>query len=269
MRLSVREIGVVLLVSVAFVTPAAAQFRMGVSLEHSAYMRGEPFAARVVIENHLSVPLVFGDEYSNAELIVEVVRDRSTGPADTNRRPVRRDTVIMPGEKAIELVEITSLFELRETGGYQVRAVIRYEGELILSHAIGFDIVNGIEMASVRRTFPGYSDIDLDYSLRYFKRGKSEFAFVVIRDVATDAIFGTFQLGPAVRVNDPAMQVDREGRLIVVHQSGRARFTRSVLEVYRDGAKLTAQTHHLANGAAFPEGPSMQYARPKSSGDEK
>ncbi len=253
MRLLSREIGAAMLICGALAAPALAQFRIGVSLEHRAYMRGEPFAATVVIENHLSVPLVFGDEFSNAELMLEVVKDRSTGPAASNRVPIRRDTVIMPGEKAIELVEVTSLFDLRETGGYQVRVVIRYEGELILSHLLGFDIVSGIEMASARRSLPGFHDIDLEYSLRYFKRGQSEYAFVVIRDLATDVIYGTFLLGPVVRVNDPALQFDREGRLTVVHQSGRTRFTRSVLEVHRAGATLTAQTHHLASGEAFPE----------------
>jgi len=232
--------------------PAVAQIELGISLEHRAYMAGEAFTARVVVQNGLDIPLVFDDEYSNAELFVEMVRDKSAGAPESDRRTISRQTVIMPGNKTLELVEITSLFNLTRTGGHRLRAGVRYEGYLYLSQPVGFDLVQGIEMLSVRRGLSGYHEVMLEYSLRYWKRTGGEQAFFVIKDVNSGIVYGTFRLGPVVRVNPPAIRFDSQGRAVVVHQSGRNRFTRSVVEVDSGGAVLVAQTHHLEDGRQYP-----------------
>lgn len=245
---------------VAFFASGAlqAQIEIRVVLEHRAYLVGEPFAVRVQIENQLAVPMVFDSEYHNAELLVELVRTRSGSLPESERRPVVRDLVIMPGQKALELVEVTSLFSLRMTGGYKVRAAIRYEGRLYLSQPVELDLVRGVELVSARRTLSGYTGTDLVYSLRYWKRSGGEHAFFVIEDAESGVVYGTFFLGPIIRVNPPAIQFDERGRAIAVHQSGRNRFTRSTFEVDRNGANLTEQTHHLADGRLYPERPVSQ-----------
>lgn len=232
--------------------PLHAQIQVGVELEHQAYLTGEPFTVRVRIENQLTVPMVFDSEYHNAELLTELIRSKSGSVPEGERKPVSRDLVIMPGQRAQELVEITSLFPLRDPGGYKVRAAVRYDGRLYLSRQVEFDLVRGVELLDVRRGMPGYHETELVYSLRYWKRGGGEHAFFVIADADTGVIYGTFLLGPVVRVNPPAIRFDEQGRAVVVHQSGRDRFTRSVFEVNRNGATMTGQTHHLADGRQYP-----------------
>lgn len=244
---------VALLFSLAASGSSYAQIKMSITLDQQAYVVGEAFAARLLIENNLNTPMVFDEKYHNAELFVELVRDGAGTPPEADRRPVLRESVIMSGEKTLELIEITSLFDVRQSGGYQLRAVIRYEGKLLLSRPVGFDLVSGVEVLSVRHGLPGYFDVELEYSLRYWKRGGGEHAFFIIRDVNTDIIYGTFALGPIVRVNEPAIEFDRQGRVVVVHQSGRNRFTRSVLEADRNGAVLEEQTQHLADGSPYPQ----------------
>jgi len=247
-----RRLLFILLLAVFAVKPLLAQIQVGVILEHRAYLTGEPFTVRIQIENLLSVPMVLDREYHNAELLVELVRSRSGSVPEGERRPVSRDVVIMPGQKVTELVEITSLFPLRQSGGYKVRAAIRYEGRLHLSRPVEFDLVRGVEMLLVKRGLPGYHETELAYSLRYWKRAGGEHAFFVIEDADSGVIYGTFFLGPVVRVNPPAIRFDERGRAVAVHQSGKDRFTRSVFEVDRNGASLTEQTHHLADGQVYP-----------------
>jgi hypothetical protein len=244
--------GILAILVLMAVRPVCAQIQLAVSLEHPAYLTGEAFAARVRIENQLNVPMVFDDEYHNAELLVELIGTRSGMAPESERRGVSRDTVVMPAQKCLELVEITSLFQLREPGGYRLRAGIRYDGRLYLSQPVAFDLVRGVEILSLNRVLSGYNETDLHYSLRFWKRSGSEHAFFVVEDTESGVIYGTFFLGPIVRVNPPVIRFDEQGRAVVVHQSGRNRFTRSVIEVDRNGAELTAQTHHLADGSDYP-----------------
>ncbi len=229
-----------------------AQIQVGVSLDEHAYLTGEAFTVRVRVENRLAVPMVMDNDYHNAELLIELVRRRGGAAPETQRRPVSRDTVIMPEQMAVELVEITSLFDIRDLGGYQVRAAIRYAGQLYLSQPVAFDLVRGVEIHSARRGLPGYHDIELLYSLRYWRRGGGEQAFMVIEDAAKGSIYGTFVLGPLVRVTQPAIRFDGQGRAVSVHQSGRNRFTRSVFTVDPGGAAMTDRTHHLPDGQPYP-----------------
>lgn len=239
-------------VLIASAFSASAQVDVSLSLEHRSYVIGEAFAARVRVRNQLDVPLVFDDDYRNAEFFVELVRDRSGGISESDRQPISRQTVIMPDNEKLELVEVTSLFNLTKPGGYSLRIGVRHEDYVYLSAAVGFNLVEGIEMLTKRRSLSGYRDVDLEYSLRYWHRSGGEQAFFVIRNTRNGTLYGTFRLGPVVRVNPPAIRFDKEGRAVVVHQSGRNRFTRSVLEVDSGGAVLVGQTHHLEDGSPYP-----------------
>lgn len=232
---------------------ASAQIRLGITLEHRSYMVGEVCAAKIVIQNQINTPLVFADVYHNAELFVELVSDGSIDLPEAARRSVSRDLVIMPGGEATELVEISSLFDLKKPGGYRLRAMLRYEDSLFRSNPIAFDLVTGVEILSVKRSLSGYYDIELDYSLRYWRRSDSVHAFLVVRDSSSGSIYGTFFLGPILPVNAPAIRFDEKGRAVVVHQSGRNRYTRSVIDVDRNGASFVAQTQHLPDGRPYPQ----------------
>jgi hypothetical protein len=245
--------GVFFLVSMLlFSSPLFGQIKVGLELEQRDFVVGEAFVARVNITSELDVPLVFGDDFMNGELFVELVRDQTAGLSTADRKPISREMVVMPGNTKVELVELTSLFNLTKPGGHRIRVGVRYEDYVYFSSALGFDLVQGIELLSARRSLAGYHDVNLEYSLRYWRRSAGEQAFFVIRDLADGSIYGTFRLGPIVRVNPPALKFDKDGRAIVVHQSGRNRFTRSVLDVDSNGARLVGQKHLLEDGRPYP-----------------
>ena len=100
------QCAVLLLVGVltASAITASAQVNVGLSLEHRSYIVGEAFTARVRVRNETNIPLVFGDEYRNAEFFVELLRDRAGSVSTADRQPISRQTVVMPENEKQELV---------------------------------------------------------------------------------------------------------------------------------------------------------------------
>jgi len=229
---------------------AVGQIGVVIECDNDKYIVGEAVMAKVVVENNVEVPLVFDKSYHNAELEVCVSRDRASA-----RIPfvgsVDREFVIMPNESAAELVDVGSLVDLNVSGSFQVKARVRYEGLLFTSQSKGIDIVRGVEIVSRKRSLSGYSLQLLTYSLRYISRNKSEYVFLVVKDENGTKSYGTIRLGPIVRVMQPTINFDDDGQVIIVHQSGRKRFTRSVIAVHNDGSDFVEQTHHQKNGSLF------------------
>jgi hypothetical protein len=235
---------------VLLATQGQGQVRVGIDLENRTVMANEPIVLTIIVQNDADAPFVFNKVYNNAELQVSI--SRTTSGAAAVFKPIEREFVIMPGDRLTNLVELTSLQDMRTPGAYKVQARVRYEGLVYVSQSLAFDVVRGIEIDSRVRPLSGYTRVQLSYSLRYCAREGSEYAFLVIEDVARDISYGTFLLGPIVRVGPPAMQFDEKGRMVVAHQSGRNRFTRSVVAVGPDGATFVSQTHHLPSGAPYP-----------------
>ncbi len=229
---------------------ADAQVEVGLSLESRSFMKGESVALKVVVRNESDTPLVFNEVYRNAEMFVAVYRTPLR--SDPTFQALDREFVIMPEDDAEELVELTSLGNLYEAGGYAVQVQVRYDGNRYTSRPLAFDIVQGIELASLRRSLSGYAGRKIYYSLRYCSRDGSEYAFLVVSDPDKGITYGTLKLGPIVRIHPPAMKFDADGSLVVVHQSGRERFSRSVIRADFDGCVLESQSHLLEDGTPFP-----------------
>ena len=248
-----RRLAGFLLAMMMLATGAWAQVRIGVELEYRTIMVNEPAVVTIVVQNDAEAPFVFNKVYNNAELLVSVVRTQTA--VAPRFELLEREFVIMPGDRSTNLVELTSLTDMRVAGTYKVQARIRYDGHVYTSRAQAFDVVRGIELASRSRPLVGYRSPSLTYSLRYCSRDTSESAFLLIEDSARDVSYGTFMLGPIVRASPPAMNFDDKGRVVVAHQSGRDRFTRSVIKANRDGATFVSQTHHKPDGSPYPRTP--------------
>lgn len=229
---------------------AVGQIGVVIECDNAKYMVGEAVMAKVTVDNDVEVPLVFDKSYHNAELEVCASRDRASA-----RIPiigsVDREIVIMPNESAIELVDMNALVGFKFPGSYQVKARVRYDGLLFTSKSKGIDIVRGVEVISRKQSLSGYPAERLVYSLRYIGRNKSECAFLVVGNESGTKSYGTIRLGPIVRVMRPTVKFDEDDRVVIVHQSGRKRFTRSVITVRHDGAEFVEQTHHKENGSPF------------------
>ncbi len=234
--------------------PLAAQVRIDVELENRAMLEFESVVATVTLHNDAETPIVIGATDFNAKLEIVLSRQNLTSEESeaTRKRPIVRSLVILPGDTRKELVEVSTLFDLREPGGYRLSVEVVHEDIRYVAREQIFDVVSGIELASITHPMPGYRNTKLTYSLRYWARASSEHLFLVIRDETARMSYGTFDLGRVIRFVAPKMTYARDGVLTVVHQSGRERHTRSVFKVTGEGVQFAEQTQHLPSGKPYP-----------------
>jgi len=227
--------------------PAVGQINVGIKCDNIKYIEGERIVAKVVVQNETEAPLVFNKVYNNAELQICVTSGSHIDciPAVKN---LNRDFVIMPGDTANEFIALGSLVDLHRSGAYQVNGRILYNGKMFTSKSFGFDVVKGIELASRKRVLRDYPNVVLAYSLRYLGRESREYAFMVICDVDNGDVYGAFNLGPILRVFPPSLKFDDNSDIVIVHQSGQKRYTRTIITVNREGAKVIKQSHHRPDG---------------------
>ncbi len=234
--------------------PMVAQIRVNVEVEHESVLPNEPVSVIVTMVNDADTPLVFGEDNYNAQMILMLergVRRTEERIADTTR-PVKRHMIVMPGETHRELFELTSLFNMHEQRTYRVHVVIEHEDLRYRSRDRVFEVANGVELHSAVHPVPGYRDRRLTYSLRYWRRNQSEHLFLVVSDEANDIAYGSFDLGRLVRFRNPTLRYDRSGQIMVIHQSGRERFTRSLFAISGEGVDFVEQEHFLSDGTVYP-----------------
>jgi hypothetical protein len=211
---------------------------------------GESVTATIELQSQSSIPFVFGSEHHNAELFLEIAPIHA-GTGVPDRRPVTRDIILMPRNTHRDVVEVSTIFDFLRPGNYRLNVLVRHEGMLFRSVFFAFDVVSGIELLSFRHVLPGYHDVEAVYSFRYATRDGREDAFMVIETPDGRSIYGTFALGPLLRLYQPIIRAREDGSIVAVHQSGNNRFTRSAFLVDRGGAQFVGQRHFRPDGSAI------------------
>jgi hypothetical protein len=234
---------------------AAGEVRVKLKLEYTSYLQFEPVNARVVIENNSDYELVIGkgesDGNSRMEFIVE--RDKDRPAKRIEKRAIVTNFKVKPGETYEVMRDVTTWYDLTTMGRYTIRAVVYLNGQAWESNPAIVDIVSGIEVASKTKSVPGYEDLVRTYTLRYWSRGGVEYLFLSVDEESTKLNYGIIELGPIVRVAKPVVDVDKNGNVIVVHQSSRDRFTRTTFKSTRSGIEFIDQKYLLENGAPYPD----------------
>ncbi|MFU8779799.1 MAG: hypothetical protein ACNA71_02085 [Kiritimatiellia bacterium] len=236
-----------------FQAGAFGQVRLDIAVPRRSYVVGEPITATLALQSQSTMPLVFGGEHHNAALFLEI-RSSHTGRGAPDRRTVSRDFVLMPRSTYRDVVEVTSIFDFLAGGNYRMSVVVVHAGISYRSPLVVFDVVPGIEMQSFRQMLPGYDDIEVVYSFRYATRAGREDAFMVIESSDGRTFFGTFALGPLLRLYQPMVRARSDGSIVAVHQSGRNRFTRSIFAADRSGAEFVEQRHFRPDGTPMETG---------------
>jgi hypothetical protein len=234
---------------------ADGELRVKLRLEYTSYLQFEPVNAYVTIENDSDYELVMGknekDGNSRIEFLVE--RDKDRVAPRTEKRAIVTNFKIKRAETYEVLRDVTTWYDMTTMGRYTIRAVVYLNGQPLMSSPAIVDIVSGIEVASKTRAVPGYEDLVRTYSLRYWSRGGVEYLFLSVDEESTKLNYGIIELGPVVRVSKPVVDVDKNGNVIVVHQSSRDRYTRTVFKSTRSGVEFVDQKYLLENGASYPD----------------
>ena len=150
--------------------------------------------------------------------------------------------------------EVGDWHRLTRPGTYTIRVEAKFAGRVYESNPVTLPVVTGLVLAETQQVLPGYPDRQRRYGLRYWKRDGHEHLFLRVDETVAGVNwnYGSVDLGRLVRFFQPTLSVDREGRVRVVHQSGRDRMTRSFFKSDPDQLRFVNQTHHLPTGEPYP-----------------
>lgn len=222
MRMSLRLLTVTVALCVPSAAPGIVDFTATVPYE--AWMVCESIPLVVRIKNNQSVPLAAGQD---GFLMSVVVRD-DRGLA-IRRLPDSKLIVpeLIPPNAEVQFTnDLTSLFRLVDHPAVSVRVQLTIGRQTLESPPTHLDIVKGMEIARIRgRAKDGEIRT---YTLRTLNRGKRERLFLRIDDADESVCYGVVELGRYVPFGKPALDIDEEGNIHILHLSGPNQFTHSV-----------------------------------------
>ncbi len=232
---------------------AGAGARVLLRLEQRSVLLFEPVNAFISLANDSDEPFVLNSrqpDNGRSSLVIEVRRDNQLLPP-RGSAPVPY-LYLLPDDSEELMVDLSRHFDFTGMGRYFIKVRTSHLGEAFESKGQLLDVVKGFELTKRARSVPGQPDRMLTFSLRYWSRDGKEFLFLTVNEEVAGANYGLFNLGPLVRVAQPVLQVNRNGQVVVVHQSGVRRFTRSTLQSETNGVTLLDQTYHLPDGSPYP-----------------
>ncbi|MBA4386387.1 MAG: hypothetical protein C0404_00295 [Verrucomicrobia bacterium] len=246
------------LISAAFLAlaalPAGAQLQVGLKLESADFIQYEAVNAFVTLVNDTDDLVILGSEkgftYDTLDFAVKYGKSGEM-LTRTGTNAVLGKTRLMPDDKRELLIDISRLYDLSKMGNYIVSVMVDINGKRIESKRVAFDVVSGIELASVRRGLAEEPDTVRKYALRYWSRQRQEYLFLVVEDPETKQSFGVFNLGPFTKVTKPTIEADRTGKVTVVHQLDRGLFVKSVFKATRERVTFVDSSQQNDDGDAL------------------
>jgi hypothetical protein len=233
---------------------AAQDLDLKLSAEHASALKYEPVNVFLTIRNDADTALVIDEraEWNVSHVTFTVLRDRTVPVRSIGERPCVERLRIDPDRKGEVCTDLADTWDMVDLGQYTVAARVDWNGRTFQSEWLTVEVVKGIEVAAVSRAVPAYPDLTRGYSLRYWPRSGTEYLFLSVDEEPTQVNYGVFALGKLARVIAPVIKVDRQGRVVIVHQSGPDCLTKSVFESSRAGVRFVDQTYHLPSGEPYP-----------------
>ena len=240
---------------------AAAQvegLHLKLKLEYPSTIQYEPVVAFLTIANNTAKPFVVSESGRQSAAVLEfaIRRNNNEAAPRLNERLVADKIYIPSDQKEDAMIELSDFYDMREPGRYMVSAMVTWDGKTYWSERQMLDVVSGIELASVSKSLPDYQDRIRKYTLRYWNRQGREYLFLVVEEEETKLNYGVFQLGPVVRLSfKPFVEVDREGNVRVVQQTGNDCYIHSFFKSDRNGIRFLDHAYRRENGDPYTGAP--------------
>lgn len=248
-----------------------ADLQISLKLEHTSYLQFESINAFVTIVNDTDDLVVLGTEnglqFDKLEFAVKDSKGEIIARSNTNA--ITSKIRLMPDAKRELMVDITRFYNMVRMGGYIVSAVVDIKGKAIQSNRVAIDVVSGLEIMSVKKSLPNEPDETRKYTLRHWSRERTTSLFLVIDDEANRTNYGIFNLGPFLKFTKPKLEVDRTGKVTVIHEADRDIFAKSVFKVTKDDVTFIDSTSQNADGIPFTIAPAPKEEKPTPPPDGK
>jgi hypothetical protein len=212
-----------------------AQITVEVSLDQEQYLAGEQMIAAVKITNFSGRTLRLGADSSWLKFAVEAdsgrAVERLSDPA------VLEEFDLPSSSKGTRRADLAPCFDLTHPGRYRVTATLRVPpGDTeILSKPQALNVISGARVweqlfGLPQASAPNAADTEVrKYILLATTSQKQSRLYVRITDEREARLFRVFPLGPLISFSRPEAQVDKNGQLHVLFQTGARAFGYSVV----------------------------------------
>ncbi|XHR27807.1 MAG: hypothetical protein ACFUZC_17975 [Chthoniobacteraceae bacterium] len=239
-----------LLLVVAFVQSAQAQFQVSLDIKRRFLMVYEPIVATVTVANLSGRDVTLTDSPTQSWFGFQVNYgdvSRIVPPNDPFYR--QPPLTIAMGQTIKRSVVLNNLFPMGELGLYRVRATIfdSAREKYYQSPVIGLELSEGKVVWQQNAGVPsGYNGAGgtRKVSLLTFRKSESTYLYVRVEDPDNAVVFCTLALGRIISGIDPEMQFDGQNVLNVLQLIGQKTylFTRISL----DGEVISQETYTTA-----------------------
>lgn len=220
-------------------------------MESGSFVGGETVYAKVDIVNRGTRPVVisdFGPAKGN-RLYFEVLRTAHFTLPQKRKGLIVNDLDLERDEGASFRIPLSEWYDLSAEGRYIIKAVlilgnIRYD-----SPSTSFDVVPGIELASLRQYVSANPPVERDLRLVYWTRNGQDMAFLRTTDTPSGKTYGTLLLGPILRIKKPVMRIDGDDRVFIYRQVSRDATIRTTVKSTLDGVELVEQSQAIPGNA--------------------
>lgn len=203
------------------------QLEVTCRLAHERVVAFEPVTATLEVVNNTAETLRLSDAGPEGRVAFEIEQTPGIGVRRSGDAILSQPVVVEAGKTGKVTVDLRSYLPVGATGPYTVRSRVDWGGRSFRSASLFLDVLPGLEIAHLTAGVPGDARALRTYSLRTLNRERSDRVFLRIDDEDDAKCYGVFDLGSIVRVSAPSLQVDQEGNVHVLHQSGPQQFTHS------------------------------------------
>ena len=230
-------------------TATHAQITVEVALEQEYYLAHERCVAEVRITNFSGRLLRFGPGSEWLDLAVE----SSDGyfVAKLRELPAGEVLEVPSAARGKWRVDLAPCFELSRPGRYQVTALVRIPALNVDISSIPavFHIMAGVELWAqsfgITSKTAGQPFDTRRYALLQTNNRKRLALYLRITDESETRVHSVYPLGNVISFGRPEAQVDRDGRLHVLFQTGARQFAYYVIQY--DGEVLVRQMHQITD----------------------
>lgn len=227
----------VLLVCSFLLAPLAyGQMELVFKLDHSELLELEPIPAVVTLSNQSTQPLHRGTDYL---LSFDVQGSQGVQIKMRNDKTAWVPAELAPGATATFTNDLSYLYKIDASGPYTVAARLQLPKRALVSEKVFLDVMPGAELVHVDGVAPDGST--RRYSLRQLSRAQLNRLFLRVDDVEGSLCYGVIDLGRFVPLKAPALRVDKQGLVHVLHLTAPTHFLHSVFSP--NGELVAQQTH--------------------------
>lgn len=223
-----------------------AQIQVSLNIKRRLYVVFEPIEATVSIRNLAGQDVTLADDGAQPWFSFTIFREDGR-PIPPREGAYRLEPMVIPANGTVRRkVTLNELYPIDEFGGYRIRASIYFSplGQFFQSKSRFVDITEG---RTIWRQIVGVPQGDVvndrrEMTVMTFRQPKSNFVYVRVRDLASQAVFCTYPAGKLISSSEPQIMLDGHNHLHIMHLTGPKVYLHT--EVGLNGEILTRDTYY-------------------------